>query len=118
MEESFDDMILKHLETAINELSQFRLMLGFVDDVEEMLTEYESLKNKFENNELTTLTNYEKDLSVRIGAIILKENYAANIHNTKSTYKLVINKNNKIKNESIKFMTYFKQKFNLENDFH
>lgn len=110
----FDEHIISHMDNAIcacmDDLEKVRTAC---ENLENMINSYKSLKNKFKENDLENLTEYEKQLSMRIGATIIKEEFYDNIHNTKSKAKLVVDKNEKIKNQANNFKDYFEKKFNL-----
>lgn len=114
MEEVFNNYIMTNLEKSVEELTsilqQNKLNSESVEEVRLMTDTYTSLKNKILNDNYD-LTQYEKDLITRIGCIILREEFNDKIHNTKSTYHLVVKKNKQIIYDAHQFLEYFNNKF-------
>lgn len=114
MENEFDEYIISNMDDAIcscmDDLSRLQLA---VKQLEDMVDCYKSVKTKFKENKLEDLTEYEKQLSARIGAVIMKENFYDNIHNTKSKMKAVVKKNEALRDKASKFGDYFSNKFKL-----
>jgi hypothetical protein len=81
--------------------------------LEEMIENYKSIKTKFKENKLDELTEYEKQLSTRIGSVIMKEEFYDEIKNTKSTAKIVVKKNEMLRSKASEFGDYFLKKFGL-----
>lgn len=114
MENEFDEYIISNMDSAIsecvNDLSRLQLA---VKQLEDMVDSYKSIKTKFKENKLEDLTEYEKQLLARIGAVIMKEEFYNNIHNTKSKTKAVVKKNETLRDNASKFGDYFSNKFKL-----
>lgn len=114
MENEFDEYIINNMDNAIcgcmDDLSRLQLA---VKQLEDMIDCYKSLKSKFKENKLEELNEYEKQLSARIGAVIMKEEFYDNIHNTKSKMKKVVKKNETLREKASKFGDYFSNKFKL-----
>ena len=115
MEEIFEKYILDNLEKSTTELisltEKYDLDETQKNEINDMIDTYISLKNKFINDDLENLTQYEKDLITRIGSIILREEFNDKINNRKSTYHLVVKKNADVIYKASQFKTYFDEKF-------
>lgn len=114
MEAEFDEYIIGNMDSAIcgcmDDLNRLQVASK---QLEEMIENYKSIKSKFKENKLDELNEYEKQLSSRIGAIIMKEEFYDEIKNTKSKAKIVVDKNEKLRNKASEFGDYFLKKFLL-----
>lgn len=114
METEFDEYIISNMDNAIcgcmDDLSRLQIASK---QLEEMIENYRSIKSKFKENKLNELTEYEKQLSSRIGSVIMREEFYDNIHNTTSKSKIVVKKNQALRDRASKFGDYFLNKFLL-----
>ena len=114
MEAEFDEYIIGNMDRAICEcMDDLNRLQVASKQLEEMIENYKSIKSKFKENKLDELNEYEKQLSSRIGAVIMKEEFYDEIKNTKSKAKIVVKKNETLRNKASEFGDYFLKKFLL-----
>lgn len=114
MENEFDEYIIDHMDKAINAcIDDLTNLETAVKQLEEIINIYKSIKLKFKENKLEELTEQEKQLTTRIGAVIMKDEFYDEIKNTKSKAKIVVRKNEALKDKASKFGNYFTEKFKI-----
>ena len=101
MNAEFDEYIIGNMDRAICEcMDDLNRLQVASKQLEEMIENYKSIKSKFKENKLDELNEYEKQLSSRIGAVIMKEEFYDEIKNTKSKAKMVVKKNETLRNKA------------------
>lgn len=114
MENEFNEYIIDHMDKAIIScVDDLTNLETAVKQLEEIINIYKSIKLKFKENKLEELTEQEKQLATRIGAVIIKDEFYDNIKNTVSKAKIVVRKNKALKDKASNFGNYFTEKFKI-----